>query len=186
MHICAKVDSATGLMHGARFVPSPNHDARPEGAEIEVLVVHAISLPPGKFGGPGVEQLFCNRLDPDEDPYYRDIHTLKVSAHFLIRRDGEVVQFVALHRRAWHAGESYCEGRTRVNDFSIGIELEGTETDLFEEIQYSRLVEVTTAIMRAYSAITVSRIYGHSDIAPGRKADPGHGFDWDRYLGMLA
>jgi len=180
-----RIDPATGLMHGARFIASPNHDARPDGIPIEVLVVHAISLPPGMFGGPGIEQLFCNRLDPTEHPFYREIEDLKVSAHLVIRREGEVMQFVPFSRRAWHAGESYCEGRTRVNDFSIGIEMEGTDTELFEDIQYSRLAEVTQLIMDAYPAITPRRIYGHSDIAPGRKQDPGTGFDWDRYLEML-
>lgn len=148
--------------------------------------MHAISLPPGKFGGPGIERLFCNQLNLNEHPYYRELQDLKVSAHVLIRRDGEVVQFVPLRQRAWHAGESYCEGRTRVNDFSVGIELEGTEADSFEDVQYSLLVEVTRAIMQAYPEVTPRRIYGHSDIAPGRKTDPGVGFDWNRYLNLLA
>jgi N-acetyl-anhydromuramoyl-L-alanine amidase len=128
---------------------------------------------------------FTDRLNPDEHPFYREIEGLTVSAHLVIRRDGEVIQFVPLHLRAWHAGESFCEGRTRVNDFSIGIELEGTETEPFEPIQYQRLTEVTRAIMETYPAITSRRIYGHSDIAPGRKCDPGTGFDWSRYLEML-
>ncbi len=181
-----KVDVATGLVEGARYVASPNHDLRPDGAQIEVLVIHAISLPPGEFGGPGVEQLFNNRLDPLEHPYYREIQHLKVSAHLFLRRDGEIIQFVPLHRRAWHAGESYCEGRTRVNDFSVGIELEGTDTDPFEDVQYRRLAELSRALMRAYPAITPRRLYGHADIAPGRKTDPGSGFDWDHYLANLA
>ncbi len=181
-----RINPATGLIEGVRFIPSPNHDTRPGGSRVEVLVVHAISLPPGQFGGPGVEQLFCNRLNPQEHPFYREIENLKVSAHLLIRRNGEVLQFVPFQFRAWHAGESYCEGRTRVNDFSIGIELEGTEIEPFEEIQYSRLADVTQAIMSVYPDITPQRIYGHSDIAPGRKQDPGAGFDWDRYLELLA
>ena len=164
---------------------SPNCDPRPEQVKIEVLVVHAISLPPAQYGGPGIEQLFCNRLNPDEHPYYREVHTLQVSAHLVIRRNGDVLQFVPFHQRAWHAGVSYCEGRTRVNDFSIGIELEGTETDTFEDAQYASLAEVTRAIMQTYPDITPKRIYGHSDIAPGRKTDPGVGFDWDRYLEQL-
>jgi AmpD protein len=181
-----RIDPTTGLVQGARWVPSPNYDARPDNAEIEVIIVHSISLPPGKFGGAGVEQLFCNRLDPNEHPYYREINGLKVSAHLYIRRDGEIVQFVSLHQRAWHAGESHCEGRSRVNDFSIGIELEGTDTDRFEDIQYSRLSDLTKALMRAYPRITPKRLYAHSDIAPGRKTDPGDGFFWERYLAMLA
>lgn len=179
------IDPTSGLMQGARTVPSPNHDARPTEAMIEAIVVHSISLPPGKFGGAGVEQLFCNRLNPNEHPYYREIDGLKVSAHLFIRRSGEIIQFVPFHRRAWHAGESYCEGRKRVNDFSIGIELEGADAESFEDVQYDRLIEATKAIMLNYPQITPQRIYAHSDIAPGRKTDPGDGFDWDHYLQML-
>ena len=180
-----RIDAVTGLIHGARYVPSPNFDARPEGAPIDTLVIHAISLPPGQFGGPGIEQLFCNGLDPGEHPYYCEIKDLKVSAHVVIRRDGEVVQFVPLHQRAWHAGRSYCEGRTRLNDFSIGIELEGDDTLAFEDAQYAALARLTRAICQAYPAITPARIYGHSDIAPGRKTDPGPRFDWKRYLAVV-
>lgn len=176
-----KIDVATGLIDGARYIQSPNCDDRPVGAGIDVLIIHAISLPPGQFGGPGIEQLFCNRLDPTEHPYYREIQHLEVSAHLLIRRDGSLHQFVPLHRRAWHAGQSCCEGRTRVNDFSIGIELEGTDHVPFEEAQYCVLNEVSHALMRAYPAITPARIYGHCDISPGRKTDPGPCFDWARY-----
>lgn len=176
-----KIDTRTGLVEGARYVPSPNCDDRPDGAGIDVLVIHSISLPPGQFGGPGIEQLFCNRLDPAEHPYYREIHRLEVSAHLLIRRDGSVCQFVPLHRRAWHAGQSCCEGRTRVNDFSIGIELEGADDVPFEDAQYRVLGDITRALLQAYPAITPARIYGHADIAPGRKTDPGPHFDWARY-----
>jgi N-acetyl-anhydromuramoyl-L-alanine amidase len=181
----SRIDPTSGLVEGARLVPSPNHDSRPEQAIIEAIVVHSISLPPGTFGGAGVEQLFCNQLDPGEHPYYREINGLKVSAHLFIRRNGELIQFVPFHQRAWHAGESYCEGRTRVNDFSIGIELEGTDTESFEDAQYVQLAEVTKAIMRSYPRVTPQHIYAHSDVAPGRKTDPGNGFDWDRYLRML-
>jgi len=180
-----RIDAATGLIRGVRYVPSPNFDARPEGAPIDTLVIHAISLPPGKFGGPGIEQLFCNRLDPREHPYYDEINDLKVSAHVLIRRDGELVQFVPLHERAWHAGRSYCDGRARVNDFSIGIELEGDDALAFEDAQYQALVGLTRAIRETYPAITPARIYGHGDIAPGRKTDPGPRFDWKRYLATV-
>jgi AmpD protein len=177
-----RIDPATGLIQGVRYVPSPNRDARPAGAPIDTLVIHAISLPPGEFGGPGIEQLFCNRLDPAGHPSYGALKDLKVSAHVLIRRDGEIVQFVPLHERAWHAGRSYCEGRTRLNDFSIGIELEGDATQPFEDAQYAALARLTRALREVYPAITPAHIYGHSDIAPGRKTDPGPRFDWKRYL----
>ena len=177
-----KIDVASGMVQGARFVPSPNCDPRPDGVAVEVLVIHSISLPPGQFGGPAIEQLFCNTLNTDEHPYYREIAGLKVSSHILIRRNGEIIQFAPLTRRAWHAGQSYCEGRTRVNDFSIGIELEGADDVPFEEAQYQSLAELTRAIQQAYPGITRDRIYGHGDIAPGRKTDPGPCFDWGRYL----
>jgi AmpD protein len=180
-----KIDVNTGLIEGVRFVCSPNCDARAPESEVDVLVIHAISMPPGRFGGPDVERLFSNALDFDSDPFYREIEGLRVSAHVLIRRDGEIVQFVPLQARAWHAGESCCEGRTRVNDFSIGIELEGCDELPFEAVQYQVLSEVTRAIMRAYPAITPARIFGHSDIAHGRKTDPGPCFDWERYRRAL-
>lgn len=181
-----KIDPASGLVQGARYVPSPNCDDRPEGASPEVLVIHSISLPPGEFGGPGIEQLFCNTLNPAEHPYYREIADLRVSAHLLIRRGGEVIQFVPLHRRAWHAGQSCCEGRTRVNDFSVGIELEGADDRPFEPIQYQVLAALTRAIREIYPAITSERLYGHADISPGRKTDPGPLFDWQRYRALCA
>ncbi len=181
-----KIDPASGLIQGARYVPSPNCDDRPEGAFPEVLVIHSISLPPGEFGGPGIEQLFCNTLNPAEHPYYREIGDLRVSAHLLIRRGGEVIQFVPLHRRAWHAGQSCCEGRMRVNDFSIGIELEGADDRPFEPIQYQVLATLTRAIREIYPAITSSRLYGHADISPGRKTDPGPHFDWQHYRALCA
>lgn len=180
-----EVDAIAGLVKGARFVPSPNCDARPAGARPEVLIIHAISLPPGTFGGRGIEQLFCNVLDPAQDPYYMKIKDLKVSAHLLIRRNGELVQFVPLHLRAWHAGESQCEGRARVNDFSIGVELEGGDDMPFEDAQYRVLTDLTRALLAAYPAVTPARIYGHSDIAPARKTDPGPCFDWTRYRSSL-
>jgi AmpD protein len=180
-----QIDRKSGLLEGVRFVPSPNCDARPNGTEIEVLVIHAISLPPGEFGGPGIEQFFCNALDPEDHFHYRSICELKVSAHLLVRRDGEVVQFVPLHKRAWHAGESRCEGRASVNDFSIGVELEGSDEAPFTPAQYRVLTKVTRAIMQTYTAITRERIYGHNDIAPERKTDPGPNFDWARYLESL-
>lgn len=176
-----RIDTATGLVAQARYIPSPNFDDRPPGNEIEVLILHAISLPPGQFGGNGIEQLFCNRLDPAEHPYYQEICQLQVSAHLLVRRDGSLYQFVPLHRRAWHAGLSCCEGRQRVNDFSIGIELEGSDDQPFDDAQYATLAVLVPSLMQAYPAITPARIYGHSDISPGRKTDPGPCFDWARF-----
>ncbi len=181
-----KADPVSGLVEGAHYVPSPNCDERPDGLLPEVLVIHSISLPPGQFGGPGIERLFCNALDFEEHPFYREIRDLQVSAHLLVRRNGEVIQFVPLHQRAWHAGQSCCEGRTRVNDFSIGIELEGSDDQPFEPVQYQALAELTRAIRQIYPSITPNRIYGHADIAPGRKTDPGPHFDWERYHMLCA
>lgn len=179
------VDSI-GLLQGARFIPSPNFDERPAGASVDVLIVHCISLPPGQYGGEGIIELFSNRLDPSTHPYYREIAGLRVSSHLLVRRTGEVIQFVPFDKRAWHAGDSCCEGRPRVNDFSIGIELEGTDATPFETAQYAALAEATRAIMHRYRSITPRRIYGHSDIAPWRKTDPGPFFEWRRFMEQLA
>ncbi len=173
-----KLDVETGLLEQARQVPSPNQDARPAGCAPELLVIHSISLPPGEFGGSWIERLFCNTLDSSAHPYFAEIADLKVSAHLLIRRDGELVQFVPFNRRAWHAGVSRYEDRERCNDFSIGIEMEGTDEGDFTNIQYAVLVEVVAALDQAYPGISPERIAGHSDIAPGRKRDPGPGFDW--------
>ena len=170
------------MLHGARFIASPNCDERPEGSTIELLVIHNISLPPGEFGGPGIVELFTNRLDPGAHPYYHEIAGRKVSAHFLIRRDGELIQFVPCGRRAWHAGESNWRGRSRCNDFSIGIELEGTDEVPFEDAQYERLAGLVHALAADYPGIPS---VGHSDIAPGRKTDPGPCFDWARYRSMI-
>ncbi len=166
-----------GWLAGARRVPSPNCDGRPDGEAIRLIVVHNISLPPGEFGGPGVEQLFTNRLDPAEHPYYAGIRDLRVSAHFFIRRDGELVQFVPCGLRAWHAGASCWRGRERCNDFSIGIELEGTDELPFTDLQYEVLNALLGVLRGAYP---IEGIAGHSDIAPGRKTDPGAYFDWGR------
>ena len=174
--------SADGLVAAARFIPSPNCDERPAGCAIELLVVHHISLPPGEFGGPGIIELFTNRLDPAAHPDYAAVAGARVSAHFLIRRDGELIQFVPCARRAWHAGESNWKGRARCNDFSIGIELEGTGATPFTGAQYERLAEVTRMLAARYP---IADIAGHSDIAPGRKSDPGPSFDWARYRRML-
>lgn len=172
---------AAGWLSTAAHVPSPNFDARPDDAAVELLVIHNISLPPGEFGGPGVIELFTNRLDPNAHAYYADIHDLRVSAHFFIRRDGVLIQFVSCDARAWHAGVSSWRGRERCNDFSIGVELEGTDDLPFAIRQYRRLAVLTRALRRRYPLIGVA---GHSDIAPGRKTDPGPHFDWARYLDL--
>lgn len=179
------IDPVTGLLAGARQLPSPNCDERPEGTVIDLAVVHGISLPPCEFGGPWIDDLFTNRLDPEVHPYFREIHALRVSAHLLIRRDGELVQYVPFHKRAWHAGLSNFEGRERCNDFSIGIELEGCDERPYEELQYLRLAELLAALMAAYPTLTARRVAGHCHIAPGRKADPGPFFDWPRLHAML-
>jgi N-acetyl-anhydromuramoyl-L-alanine amidase len=171
-----------GLVEGVRYVASPNCDERPAGCGVELIVVHAISLPPGEFGGDGIIELFTNRLDSSAHPYYATVSDLKVSAHFLIRRDGKLVQFVSAGRRAWHAGESAWRGRARCNDFSIGIELEGTDSAPFEDAQYTVLADLTRAIQARYPATDIT---GHSDIAPGRKTDPGPCFDWARYRALV-
>ena len=172
-----------GWLTPCRRVESPNHDERPADEAITLLVVHSISLPPGEYGGDAIERLFTNRLDPAAHPYFRDIADLEVSAHFLIRRDGELVQFVPTTRRAWHAGVSTWRGRERCNDFSIGVELEGTDDGPFEPQQYERLAALINAL-RAHHPL--HDLAAHSDIAPGRKTDPGPGFDWPRLLAAVA
>jgi AmpD protein len=166
-----------------RVVDSPNQDERPPGSEITLVVLHSISLPPGEYGGDAIERLFTNRLDPAEHPYFAEIHELKVSSHFLIRRDGELVRFVPVERRAWHAGVSSWRGRSRCNDFSVGIELEGTDDTPFEEPQYRRLSTLLGDLCRS---VPLKDIATHGDVAPGRKTDPGARFDWDRLLLDLA
>ena len=180
-----KLDPTGNWFDEARRVCSPNFDSRPPGCDIDMIVVHGISLPPGEFGGEGIERLFCNRLDPRAHPSFGAIVSLKVSAHLLIRRDGSLVQFVALSDRAWHAGQSRFGNRSRCNDFSIGIELEGTDTEPYECPQYARLGDVCRTLIGRWPAITVDRIVGHCDIAPQRKTDPGPAFDWARLLGNL-
>ena len=168
---------AGGVVAGARQIASPNCDERTPGCVIDLVVIHNISLPPGEFGGDGVIALFTNRLNPEDHPYYREIYQLKVSAHFFIRRDGELIQFVPCGKRAWHAGVSQWQGRDRCNDFSIGIELEGDDETPFEKAQYATLNALLTALKEVYP---VAAVTGHSDIAPGRKTDPGPCFDWGR------
>ena len=175
------VNRISHRIRGVRFVASPNFNARPDAADISLLVIHSISLPPDRFGGPYVEQLFTNRLDPHEHPYFATIKDLTVSAHLFIARDGAVTQFVPFHRRAWHAGVSSFEGHVECNDYSVGIELEGCDRQRFEAAQYKTLAGVTKALMRTYPKLTPARIVGHSEVAPGRKTDPGPHFDWARY-----
>jgi AmpD protein len=177
--------AAEGFLPDARQVPSPNCDERPAGTTIDLLVIHNISLPPGRFGGPWIEALFQNRLDPRAHPYFAGVADRRVSAHLLIRRDGELIQFVDLRRRAWHAGPSHFAGRAACNDYSIGIELEGADEVPFTDAQYDRLAAVTEILMQRWPAITAARIVGHSDIAPGRKTDPGPAFDWVRYRAAI-
>jgi AmpD protein len=180
------VDKANGLLEPARLCASPNCDARPDGAEPTMIVVHGISLPPGQFGGPEIEALFTNTLDWDAHPYFGEIRGLEVSSHLLIRRDGSVVQFVPFGQRAWHAGESCFRGQHRCNDFSIGVELEGEDETPYDDRQYGALQGVILALCNAYPAISPREIAGHSDIAPGRKSDPGPAFDWFRlYDGLV-
>ncbi|MGQ9724697.1 MAG: 1,6-anhydro-N-acetylmuramyl-L-alanine amidase AmpD [Tepidimonas sp.] len=167
---------------GARRVPSPNHGPRPPAAVLDLIVVHAISLPPGVYGGPHIEQLFTNTLDWDEHPYLQQIRGLEVSSHFLIRRGGELVQFVACEHRAWHAGRSHWRGRDNCNDFSIGVELEGLVGDTFEPAQYRALADLCLALRARFP--TLHEVVGHEHVAPGRKHDPGPGFDWARLMSL--
>jgi len=178
-----RVDPMTGLIAPARQLASPNQDERPAGLLPDLVVIHGISLPPGQFGGPHIEQLFTNRLPRDAHPYFEGIADLMVSAHLLIRRDGELLQFVPLHRRAWHAGASCWDGRERCNDYSIGIELEGADDVPYEDAQYQVLADLLACLMATYPALSPGRVVGHSDVAPGRKTDPGPAFDWGRLPG---
>lgn len=164
----------------SKHTPSPNFDERPDPADISLLVIHCISLPPGVFGNENIDKLFCNLLNPDDHPYFKEIYNLSVSAHLLIKRDGSCVQYVPFDKRAWHAGKSSYEGRERCNDFSIGIELEGTESINYTEEQYRQLAAVIDTLLKSYPKLSRQRISGHSDIAPGRKTDPGPSFDWQR------
>ena len=164
-----------GWLQRARRVESPNFGPRPAGAQVDLALIHSISLPPGEYGGDGVERLFTNRLDWDAHPYYQQIRDLEVSAHFLIRRDGELIQFVSCDDRAWHAGPSAWQGRSNCNDFSIGIELEGLEGGRFEAAQYAALCDTLMAVAARYP---LRQVVGHEHVAPGRKCDPGAGFDW--------
>jgi AmpD protein len=172
-----------GWLRAARHAASPNHDARPSGIAVDLVVVHSISLPPGVYGGGAIEDLFLNRLDWDAHPYYAGIRGLRVSSHFLVRRDGGLLQFVSCDERAWHAGRSTWRGREACNDYSIGVELEGLEGERFEEAQYAALGTLLQPLARRYP---ITAIAGHEHVAPGRKHDPGPGFEWGRLEAVLA
>ncbi len=197
------IDAATGLLVGGsataqragrntvqpavvRQVLSPHCDGRPSGTTVDLIVVHGISLPPGEFGGPWIDQLFAGNLSANAHPYFREIAGRRVSAHALIRRTGEIVQYVPFGQRAWHAGASQYQGRANCNDFSVGIELEGTDDQPYSDAQYDRLAELIGALLAAYPTLSRERLVGHSDIAPGRKTDPGPAFDWTRLRSQLA
>lgn len=172
-----------GVLRAARYVPSPNCDARPAGTEVTLLVVHCISLPRGVYRGDAIERLFTNRLRREEHPTFASLAGLRVAAHFLLRRNGELVQFVPIHRRAWHAGASRWRGRERCNDFSIGVELEGVDDDVFRRAQYAALATLLGALR---GVLPLREVAAHSDISPGRKTDPGPAFDWSALLNRLA
>ncbi|NOX43383.1 MAG: 1,6-anhydro-N-acetylmuramyl-L-alanine amidase AmpD [Gammaproteobacteria bacterium] len=174
-----------GWLTAARRVVSPNCDPRPDDVEINLLVIHCISLPPDEFGGAWIDALFTNTLNPDKHPYFNEIKGLKVSSHLLIRRTGEIVQYVPFHNKAWHAGKSCYNGIANCNDYSIGIELEGSENLRYEEIQYKMLANTTLALLHTYPTLSPARIVGHCDIAPERKKDPGPFFDWDKYRSAI-
>jgi len=180
------IDIGRGLVQQARHIPSPNQDARPPGATLDLIVVHGIGLPPGEFGGPWVEQLFLNRLPTDAHPFFKTIEGLKVSAHVFVRRDGSMLQFVPFHARAWHAGASRWRQRSACNDFSVGIELEGADEVPYEAAQYDILAGLVSALRRAYPTLAHDAIVGHSEVAPGRKTDPGPAFDWAHFGRRLA
>lgn len=174
-----------GWLDGALRRPSPHCDQRPDPQDVSLLVIHNISLPPRVFGGGWVDDLFLGRLDPAAHPYFTDIAALRVSAHLFIRRTGQTIQYVPFDQRAWHAGASSFDGREQCNDYSIGIELEGADLIPYTDAQYERLAAVTRVLQAVYPAITDDRITGHSDIAPGRKTDPGPAFDWQRFRNLI-
>jgi len=180
-NIAMKIDLQTGLLDVADYHPSPNCDDRPDPEDISLIVIHNISLPPGEFGGGYIDALFTNKLDPDDHPYFKEIQDLKVSAHLLIRRDGDLIQYVPFHQRAWHAGASCYHGRDCCNDYSVGIELEGTDDQEYSDAQYTVLQQAVSSLISTYSGLKKSRIAGHCDIAPERKSDPGPAFDWQRF-----
>ena len=185
MQSAFNVHAVSGLLTGVRQVLSPHWDQRPAGVTPDLIVVHGISLPPGAYGGPWIEQLFTGGLQPAAHPFFSKLAALRVSAHVLVRRDGGVVQFVPFSQRAWHAGASNWQGRASCNDFSIGIELEGTDDSAYESAQYQNLAAVIRALCAAYPGLAAQNVVGHSDIAPGRKSDPGAAFDWPLLRALL-
>jgi len=180
-----EIDITTGLLQNAEYIPSPNCDVRPTDSPARLLIIHNISLPPNEFGGPYITQLFTNTLEQDKHPFFEEIAHLRVSSHLLIRRDGQIIQYVPFHKRAWHAGISSYHGQTACNDFSMGIELEGADEINYETIQYERLGEITKALLSNYPQMSTERITGHCDVAPDRKTDPGPAFDWEKYRQLL-
>jgi len=181
MAIKFELNPTTFLVEQAQFIESPNYNARPEAMSIDLVVIHNISLPPGEYANDYVSDLFTNQLDPQAHPYFEEVYQERVSAHFYIRRDGELIQYVPVDKRAWHAGKSNFQGRIACNDFSIGIELEGSDNDPFIEIQYDVLAALVKCLQISYPAISnQENIVGHDQIAPGRKTDPGEYFDWDK------
>ncbi|NNM58358.1 MAG: 1,6-anhydro-N-acetylmuramyl-L-alanine amidase AmpD [Legionellales bacterium] len=179
------MEKQSGLLLPAEFIESPNQDDRPDTSDIDLIVIHSISLPPQQFHGEAVKAFFQNQLDPDAHPYFTEIAHLKVSAHLFIRREGQIIQFVSFHKRAWHAGKSEFAGRSGCNDFSIGIELEGADDIPYTLIQYTTLKDICILLRQSYARITNDRIVGHSDIASGRKTDPGSAFEWEFFRGLF-
>ena len=179
------IEQQTGLLQDVVYRCSPNQDARPDLSDITGIVIHNISLPPGEFGGGWIDDLFMNQLDPTAHPYFQTIADLTVSAHVLIRRNGDVMQYVPFHQRAWHAGASNLDGRERCNDFTIGIELEGSDDQYYELVQYEKLAGVVASLCECYPELNTQQIKGHSDISPGRKTDPGAYFDWEKLYTLL-
>ena len=181
-----RIDVESGLMQGARQIASPNYDSRPPGVEADLIVVHGISLPPGEYGGAWIDRLFTNTLPAEVHPYFAEVCSLRVSSHVVVSRDGALTQYVKFSERAWHAGKSIYQGREACNDFSVGIELEGTDTTPYESAQYSALAEVVAALCATYPRLSPNRLVGHSDISPGRKTDPGPAFDWPRARRLIS
>src|SRR6202790_5242534 len=181
-----QIDLESGLMRDVSHVASPNYDPRAAGVEVVLIVVHGISLPPGEFGGPWIDRLFTNSLPADVHPYFAEVGSLRVSSHVVVTRDGAVTQYVGFTERPWHAGKSIYRGREACNDFSVGVELEGTDTLPYEPTQYAVLAKVVAALCAAYPRLSPDALVGHSDIAPGRKTDPGPAFDWPHARRLIA
>lgn len=186
LELSLNLNQETGLLENISYHPSPNYNDRPPNTEISLLVIHGISLPPGEFSGNAIDLFFKNQLDVTSHPYYKNLMNLQVSSHLLIRRDGSTIQYVPLQKRAWHAGQSVFAGKENCNDYSIGIELEGTDNIPYTMPQYQQLARVTQVLMQNYPAITLERIVGHNDIAPGRKTDPGPAFHWNYFRELLS